>query len=249
MRKILIIGATSSIAQACMYYWAQKGNISTFICIARNKDKLKSITDDLSVRFTDINIQSYIIDFNNIKEISVCLEQCFKNQMIDEALIVQGMMYKSENTLDADQINELLHVNTISLAVSLNVIYEKMRLQQHGTIGVIGSVAGDRGRKANYLYGASKSFVATYVEGLQHKAALNRENINISLIKPGPTASAMTQYLIASGKKLANIHEVAQEIAMGMQKGKRVIYTPKIWRIIMLVIRHIPFFVFKKMDI
>ena len=114
---------------------------------------------------------------------------------------------------------------------------------------MIGSVAGDRGRKANYLYGASKAFIATYVEGLQHRIALEKSNVTVSLIKPGPTESAMTQHLLTQGKKLAKAEDVAEQIVHGMQLGKRTIYTPTLWRIIMLIIRHLPFFIFKKLDI
>lgn len=248
MQTILIFGATSSIAQACMHVWAQRKQVNKFVCVARNAAKLNAFIYDFLIRYPTVEIESHIVDFHDLDCIHTTIEQCF-HQKIDQILIAQGVMFNNESDLSVKEIESLLQVNTISVAITTDCIYKYLQQQGSGIIGIIGSVAGDRGRKVNYLYGASKSFVATYVEGLQHKAALNNENIQISLIKPGPTASAMTQYLMASGKKLANVNDVARDIVLGMQKSKRVIYTPKIWQIIMFIIRHIPFFLFKKMDL
>ncbi|MGS0706570.1 SDR family NAD(P)-dependent oxidoreductase [Acinetobacter sp. ANC 3781] len=248
MQTILIVGATSSIAQACMHVWAQTGQVQRFICIARNPEKLALFTQDFSIRYPKIHIDNHSVAFDDLALLRLTIEQCFA-QKVDQALLAQGTMFQDERAIHLEELTTMVNVNMTSMAALLSDIYKYMHLQGAGKIGVIGSVAGDRGRNANYLYGASKAFIATYAEGLQHRAALEKSAVTVSLIKPGPTASAMTQHLVASGKKLANIHEVAQEIVMGMQKGKRVIYTPKIWRIIMLIIRHIPFFVFKKIDI
>lgn len=249
MQTILILGATSSIAQACMHVWAKQTKVQKFICVARNSQKLKSFSDDFQVRYPDIEIKSLIINFQSMTDVTLCIDQCFKEQKIDQVLLVQGMMYQQESNLDQAEIEALIHLNATSVAVAVDRMYQHLCLQNSGKIGVIGSVAGDRGRKANYLYGASKAFVATYVEGLQHRAALEQSSIFISLIKPGPTQSAMTQHLTAAGKKLAKVEDVAQQIVQGIEKGQRSIYAPGLWRLIMLIIRHLPFFIFKKLDI
>jgi len=248
MQTILIVGATSSIAQACMHVWAQTGQVQCFICVARNREKLAMFTQDFSIRYPKIQIENHIVEFNNLTMLHLTIEKCFA-QKVDQALLAQGVMFHDERAINLEELAAMVNVNITSMAAVLSEIYNYMHVQGVGKIGVIGSVAGDRGRNANYLYGASKAFIATYAEGLQHRAALEKSAVTVSLIKPGPTQSEMTKHLIAQGKKLAKVEDVAQQIVTGMQRGKSTIYAPKIWRIIMLIIRHLPFFVFKKMDI
>jgi short-subunit dehydrogenase len=124
---------------------------------------------------------------------------------------------------------------------------QQMQKANSGTLAVIGSVAGDRGRKSNYVYGAAKGLVTRYVQGLQHRLA--NTNVKVVLIKPGPTDTPMTAHLKQSGVKLAAVDRVASEILRGIENGQRVVYTPKIWSLIMMVIRHLPNFVFKRMNV
>jgi decaprenylphospho-beta-D-erythro-pentofuranosid-2-ulose 2-reductase len=112
---------------------------------------------------------------------------------------------------------------------------------------LIGSVAGDRGRKTNYVYDAAKSLVSHYAQGMQHRLA--RTNVKVVLIKPGPTDTPMTSEHKAKGQKMAPIEQVAQDIVKGIADGKAVVYTPSIWKIIMLVVIHLPRFVFNKLNI
>jgi short-subunit dehydrogenase len=115
------------------------------------------------------------------------------------------------------------------------------------TIAVIGSVAGDRGRKSNYVYGAAKNLLATYIEGMQHRFA--KTGLHILLIKPGPTSTPMTAHLKASGAALAEPDEVAADILNAVRKKSRVLYTPGKWQVIMFVIRCLPFAIFKHLNI
>jgi len=108
-------------------------------------------------------------------------------------------------------------------------------------------VAGDRGRKSNYVYGAAKGLVTRYAQGLQHRLA--KSGVKVVLIKPGPTDTPMTAHLKGSGAKLAGADSVARDIVRGMEKGAPVVYAPAKWAVIMMVIRHLPRFVFNKMDI
>ena len=103
-------------------------------------------------------------------------------------------------------------------------------------------------RKSNYIYGASKALIETYVQGLQHRLVLINSNVSATLIKPGPTATLMTAGITGKGK-LASPEHVAQDIIHAIETGKATIYTPKKWIIIMMIIRNLPFFLFKKMDI
>lgn len=112
---------------------------------------------------------------------------------------------------------------------------------------VIGSVAGDRGRRSNYVYGAAKGLVTRYVQGLQHRFAGTA--VKAVLVKPGPTDTPMTSHLKQQGSKLAPVEEVAAAIVAGAEHGAAVVYAPKKWAVIMMVIRHLPAAIFNKMNI
>ena len=116
-----------------------------------------------------------------------------------------------------------------------------------GTLALIGSVAGDRGRKSNYVYGAAKGMVTRYAQGLQHRFA--GSDVKIVLIKPGPTDTPMTAHLKAQGAKLTPVAEVAQKIVNAINRGQAVTYAPGKWRLIMWVIRHLPRGIFNKLNI
>ena len=110
---------------------------------------------------------------------------------------------------------------------------------------MIGSVAGDRGRKANYVYGAGKGMVERYTQGLQHRFAYT--DIKIVLIKPGPTATPMTAHLPSGG--LAPVDQVARAIVKAIEAGKPVAYVPAKWQLIMLIVQHLPRWIFHKLNI
>ena len=122
-----------------------------------------------------------------------------------------------------------------------------MQLADSGTLAVISSVAGDRGRKSNYIYGAAKGLVTRYVQGLQHRLA--NSNVHVVLIKPGPTDTPMTASLVAQGAKLASVESVALGIVTAIERKKTVAYVPGKWWLIMMIIRHLPSFIFNKMNI
>jgi NAD(P)-dependent dehydrogenase (short-subunit alcohol dehydrogenase family) len=108
-------------------------------------------------------------------------------------------------------------------------------------------VAGDRGRRSNYVYGAAKGLVTRYAQGLQHRLAGSGSALRVVLVKPGPTATPMTAHLPQRG--LAPVELVARTIVQGSKAGKPVVYAPGKWALIMMVIRHLPAFVFNKMNI
>jgi short-subunit dehydrogenase len=122
---------------------------------------------------------------------------------------------------------------------------KQLAQQGHGTLALIGSVAGDRGRKANYVYGAGKGMVERYTQGLQHRFAYT--DIKIVLIKPGPTATPMTAHLPSRG--LAAVDRVACAIVKAIEAGKPVAYVPAKWQLIMLIVQHLPRWIFLKLNI
>jgi short-subunit dehydrogenase len=138
-------------------------------------------------------------------------------------------------------------LNGVSPALFAEAFVRKMLPNNQGTIVVLGSVAGDRGRKSNYVYGAAKGLVTRYMQGLQHRLA--GSGVKAVLIKPGPTDTPMTASLKEKGAKLASVDEVAAAILVAVDKGMSVAYVPKKWWVIMMIIRHLPRFIFNKMNI
>ena len=116
-----------------------------------------------------------------------------------------------------------------------------------GSIVLVGSVAGDRGRKSNYVYGAAKGLVTRYAQGLQHRLA--DSGLHVMLVKPGPTDTPMTAHLRERGARLAPPEAVARAVVRGVERRSRVVYAPAKWHLIMMVVRHLPHFIFRRMDI
>ena len=127
---------------------------------------------------------------------------------------------------------------------------QQMAQVNHGILAVIGSVAGDRGRRSNYVYGAAKGLVTRYVQGLQHRfSGIVGNNVRVVLIKPGPTDTPMTAQFKAKGMKLARVEDVSQSIVRAIEKGNAVVYVPGKWQLIMMIIRRLPSFLFNKLNI
>jgi short-subunit dehydrogenase len=122
-----------------------------------------------------------------------------------------------------------------------------MHKANDGTLAIIGSVAGDRGRKSNYAYGAAKGLVARYVQGLQHRLA--GTGVKAVLIKPGPTDTPMTAQLKQQRSRLANVEDVARVIVKAINQGNPIVYVPAKWALIMMAIRHLPNIIFNKLEI
>ena len=142
---------------------------------------------------------------------------------------------------------DALLVNGVSPALFMEALAAAMQNSADGRLVVIGSVAGDRGRKSNYIYGSAKGLIERYAQGSQHR--LHGTGVKVCLVKPGPTRTPMTAALDSVGGGLADVEEVAETIVKGVARGKPVIYAPGKWWLIMMVIRHLPRFVFNKLDI
>jgi len=123
---------------------------------------------------------------------------------------------------------------------------KQMAPLDHGHIALIGSVAGDRGRKSNYVYGAAKGLVTRYAQGLQHR--FTQTGVRVTLVKPGPTKTPMTQAM-PNADSFADVHEVAQQILNAIDSRRATAYVPMKWALIMMIIRHLPRTVFNRMNI
>lgn len=245
-KKIVIIGATSAIAEYCARLWVHEP--VALVLVGRHVKKLERIVHDLKVRSPESDINVIETDLLKTDVIQKIVYAIGSAGQADVVLIAHGMLLEQKKCQDDLHLcRESFKVNAISPVLWAEAFAQEMAKIKRGTIALISSVAGDRGRKSNYIYGAAKGLITRYAQGMQHRFA--GTNLKVVLIKPGPTDTPMTTHLKAKGVKLASVEQVAKEIVKGIEAGKAVIYTPSKWRWIMLIIQHLPNFVFNKMDI
>jgi short-subunit dehydrogenase len=242
-KRIVIIGASSAIAEHCARLWARES--ADFLLVGRDLARVQRVADDLRVRSPQSDIQTVQIDFLDVEAIATLAQQAAQSA-IDIVLIAHGDLPVQQNCeQDLHQAQAALQVNGLSPALFAEAFAKQLALQGRGTLALIGSVAGDRGRKANYVYGAGKGMLERYAQGLQHRFATT--GIKIVLIKPGPTATPMTAHLPSGG--LAKVDQVAHAIIKAIESGKPVAYVPAKWQLIMLIVQHLPRWIFHKLNI
>ncbi|GIX35570.1 MAG: short-chain dehydrogenase [Lysobacteraceae bacterium] len=246
-KRIVIVGATSAIAQHCARLWLEKQPVD-LILVGRDARRIERVAADLRVRSPKSEIRAVQAEFFNPEAIKASVEGIVQSGNVDVVLIAHGSLPDQRNCQnDLTACKEALDVNGISPVLYAEAFVQKMAEANHGTIALISSVAGDRGRKSNYVYGAAKGMVARYAQGLQHRFA--GTGVKVVLIKPGPTDTPMAGHLKAKGAKLAPVESVAKKIVKGVSLGKSVIYAPGRWWLIMMVIRHLPSMVFNRLNI
>lgn len=246
-QKIVIVGATSAIAEHCARLWVEQ-KPSELILIVRSLERAERVAQDLKVRSPETRVLVLQSDFLDTQQIQAVVDQACTGSAVDIALIAHGSLPdQSACQADLSLSHNALALNGISPVLFAEAFAMHMQKTNRGTLAVIGSVAGDRGRKSNYIYGAAKGLLTRHVQGLQHRFA--RSNVHVVLIKPGPTDTPMTAHLKQRGNRLASVDRVARDIVTGIEKGSRIVYTPRVWLLIMLVIRHLPHFMFKHIDI
>lgn len=242
VKNIIIIGATSAIAEATARLYAQRGD--KLYLIARNEERLSSMADDLKIRGA-ASADFRLLDVNNFNMHEEVINGAFEVLgKVDAVLIAHGTL-PDQSACEASFVNTLseLNTNAISTISLLTHMANKFESQGSGTIAVITSVAGDRGRQSNYVYGAAKGMVSIYLQGLRNR--LHKSNIDVLDIKPGFVDTPMTAEF-KKGLLWAKPDAIAKSIVSGIDKGKYMIYTPFFWRFIMRIIRSIPEFVFKR---
>ncbi len=239
--RIVIVSATSVIAQHCILRWASQDS-HEFVLVGRSRERLDAALTDLQIRFPNSVFSAAIVDFKSSESITD-LASAVSKKPIDIVLVAQGSLTKQQKASgDLSYLQSELELNAVSVAVFLEAFAGVFEKQGKGTLAVIGSVAGDRGRVYNYSYGASKSLIETYTQGLQQRFA--KLNVSVCLIKPGPTATPMTE---GHSGRMAAPATVASVIVAGLARRRRVIYAPRVWGLVMFTVRLIPFWLFKNL--
>ncbi len=246
MKRILVIGATSAIATACCRLWAEQGH--EFFLVARDAEKLQQTAQDLEARGAK-SVNSFTMDVLDTPQHALMLQQCIStHRQIDIALVAHGTLPdQTACEQDAELALQEFSINGSSVISLLSLLAEQFTLQRCGSLAVISSVAGDRGRPSNYLYGSAKAAVSAFCEGLH--ARLFKIGVHVITIKPGFVDTPMTQGLTLPKVLVVPPEYVAKQIVSAINNKKAVLYTPRFWALIMLIIRNIPTFIFKRLNL
>lgn len=246
MKRVLIIGATSAIATACARLWAKDG--AEFFLVGRNEEKLEQVSNDLKVHGAAAST-IHVLDATDIKAHPAMMEKCVTTlRQIDIALIAHGTL-PDQKSCEKDvqlALSELAN-NATSVIALLTLLGNQLELQRHGALAVISSVAGDRGRPSNYLYGSAKAAVSTFCEGL--RARLFKVGVSLTTIKPGFVDTPMTHGLNLPPLLTAQPEKIARSIVKAIKNKTNNLYTPIFWAPIMLIIKYLPNFIFKRINL
>lgn len=243
--RILLLGATSGIATATARIFAGRG--ARFFLVARNRDKLTSVAQDLMVRGASA-AETWVTDLDDVSLHEAMLAAAAERLgEIDLALIAHGLL--GDQTMAEENFaaaGAVLHTNLISPISLATWLANYFRSRGQGTLAVISSVAGDRGRKSNYVYGASKAGLNAFLDGLRNR--VDREGVHVLTIKPGLVATSMTWRLPPS-PLFASPERVARGIVRAVERRRDVVYLPWFWAPILFAVRAIPGRIFKKMNL
>jgi short-subunit dehydrogenase len=244
-RRIVVLGATSGIAEACIRLWANRGD--ALYLVARNADKLAVVAADAKTRGAS-HVGTAVANLDDTAGHSEVLAHAINSLGgLDVAFLALGVLGdQAEAEKNFGAADQILHTNFVAPVSLLTWLGNYTAQRKAGTLAVLSSVAGERGRKSNYVYGSSKAGLTAFVDGLRNR--IDREGVRVMTIKPGPVKTAMTEGMKGSGK-FADVEVVAASLVKAIDRGDDVVYVPGIWRVIMAVIRVIPERVFKKMNL
>lgn len=245
MRKLIVFGATSKIGHEIMRLAAQEK--VALLLVARNEERLQTLANDLRARGSG-SVETLCLDLADISQHeALFLELDRLAPDFDAALLVYGTLGdQTKAEASVEETLTQLNTNFVSYVSLLNHLAQRLERRKGGLLAVITSVAGDRGRRSNYVYGSAKGALTLYCQGL--RARLFRSGVRVLTIKPGPVETPMT-----AGMKMplmAKPDAVAKTIYKSMQSGRQdVLYVPGIWRPIMFAIRALPESIAKKLSL
>jgi decaprenylphospho-beta-D-erythro-pentofuranosid-2-ulose 2-reductase len=245
MKKVVILGATSGIAVEVERLLAQRGY--ELLLIARSAQRLAELKADLVIRGAR-NVLTYSSDLASIQQHSAIFEfvqRAFPDY--DTVLLAFGSMQdQKDSEASIDVLLEELQVNFVSATAILTLFAADLERRRTGCVAAITSVAGDRGRRSNYVYGSAKGALSLFLQGLRSR--LHPAGVRVITIKPGPVQTSMTDHLPNSAR-FADPEQVARNIVDAMERrSPDVLYTPRIWRYIMAGVRHVPETIFKRLS-
>ena len=243
MNYVLIIGAKSDIAKATAREYAKHGY--DLYLAGRNINELQEFANDITIR-TGQTVKLVELDILNYESHSTIYYQLEQKPLgVISAVGYLGDQEKAQS--DFREAKKIIDTNYTGVVSLLDIIADDFQQRKSGFIVGISSVAGDRGRKSNYIYGSSKAALTAYLSGLRNR--LHDAQVKVVTVKPGFVATKMTAGMDLPKMLTAQPEAVAKDIFKAQQKGKSVVYSKWIWRWMMLIICHIPECQFKKMSI
>jgi decaprenylphospho-beta-D-erythro-pentofuranosid-2-ulose 2-reductase len=244
-KRILLIGATSAIAQEVAKLYA--GKQQALYLVGRNAQRLAAIATDLSLRH-NVAVEHHVMDLNDVANHQNMIDAAVKALGgLDTVLIAHGTLSnQAECEASFTQTRSELETNFVNVVSLLTLFANYFAKKGSGCIAVISSVAGDRGRKSNYVYGAAKGALNIFMQGLRNR--LHAANVDVVTIKPGFVDTPMTA-AFKKGILWAKPEYVAKKIVTAISKRRSVVYVPFYWEYIMTIIKLIPEKVFRKLSL
>jgi decaprenylphospho-beta-D-erythro-pentofuranosid-2-ulose 2-reductase len=245
MKKVVVLGATSGIALEVQRQLARQG--CELLLIARSPERLTDLKADLSLRGAAA-VSTYSADLASIQQhagVFDFVRRSFAD--FDTVLLAYGSMRaQKDSEISVDVLLEELHSNFVSATAILTLFAADLERRRIGCIAAITSVAGDRGRRSNYVYGSAKGALSLFLQGLRSR--LHPAGVRVITIKPGPVQTSMTDHM-PNRARFADPERVAREIVHALERrSPDVLYTPKIWHYVMTGVRHIPETIFKRLS-
>jgi len=244
-QKVVVLGATSGIALEVQRQLARLG--CELLLVARSEQRLEAVQSDLLARGAKqvLTCTADLAAIENHAGIFDFVRRSFPDY--DTVLLAYGAMHdQKDSEASVDVLLEELQVNYVSAAAILTLFADDLERRRSGCIAAITSVAGDRGRRANYVYGSAKGALSLFLQGLRSR--LHPAGVKVLTIKPGPVETPMTDHL-SSAARFAEPERVARDIVRALERrSPDVVYTPKIWRYVMAAVEHIPESVFKRLS-
>ncbi len=245
MRKVLVIGGASAIAVEVEKLFA--GEKAMLFLADRSETRLVAVRDDLKV-LLDAKIEIEQFDVTEFDKHEAFFQGVVaKLGGLDVVLIAHGTL-PDQTAVEKDNLSAIreFNINGTSVISLSTIAANYFEAQGKGTLAVISSVAGDRGRKSNYLYGSAKGAVSLFLQGLRNR--LSSTPVKIITIKPGMVDTPMTAHM-PKGILFSKPEAIAKGIFSAINNGKDIVYFPGYWRLIMCIIKHIPEFIFKKLSL
>jgi decaprenylphospho-beta-D-erythro-pentofuranosid-2-ulose 2-reductase len=244
MKKVVVLGATSGIALEVQRQLARQG--CELLLVGRSPQRLAELQGDLAIRGAR-QVFSYAADLACVQQHAAIFEfvrRTFPD--FDTVLLAYGSMHdQKDSETSVDVLLEELQVNFVSATAILTLFAADLERRRTGCLAAITSVAGDRGRRSNYVYGSAKGALSLFLQGLRSR--LYPAGVRVITIKPGPVQTPMTDHL-PNAARFADPEQVARDIVRALERrSPDVLYTPKIWRYVMTGIRQIPETLFKRL--
>lgn len=246
LKRVLVFGATSAIAQVALRELVTRG--SSVYCVGRDRARLEALLADLRVRGgPSRHIEGETADLVDVARHAALFAAAeARLGRVDAVLIAHGSLPDQARAVSsAEEALGAISVNAVSVVSLMTIAANLFEKRERGVLAVITSIAGDRGRARNYVYGSAKSLVSTFLQGLRQR--LEFKGVRVIDIKPGFVRTPMTAHLPRDGLLWADPAPVGAAIARAMERRSGVVYVPWLWYWIMLVVRHLPYWLFRRL--